>query len=229
MNKEKPIIFSTEMVHKILSGEKNQTRRVVKIPSWTWDKFDDLKLGNGELIAHNRKKGYVDPINPPYAVGDVLWVRETFYEECETRRNADGEPEHWRYGQYAYFADGVPQHSPSGNKWELRPAIHMPREAARIFLQVKSIRPERLHSMTKEDAVKEGISPDGQIPEVCCPTCKGTQRTEGICCPDCKSVAVCFSRLWDSLNADRGYGWDKNPWVWVVEFERVELTEDGRE
>jgi len=192
----KPIIFSTEMVQKILSGDKSQTRRVVKIPSWTWDKADDLKLENGNLFANSRKTKEQSPINPPYAVGDVLWVRETHCPLVVL----DG------VQQYAYRADGEvgeQEHLDKHDKW--RPAIHMPREGARIFLRVKDIRAERLCEIvnSESDAKAEGVM--------------GLENYPG------EPWAISnFIRLWNCLNADRGHGWDKNPWVWVVEFERCE-------
>ena len=196
--REKPIIFSTEMVKKLLNGEKTQTRRVVKIPSWTWDKHDDLKLENGELLAHSRKKGYAMPINQPYAVGDVLWVRET----CASFEGAMG-------AGYIYKADEV--HNPPienciPDRW--KPAIHMPREAARILLHITSVRAERLQKISSTDMWAEGCLPqDINQDEV---------GTHG------EWLEKYWIPLWDSLNAARGYGWEKNPWVWVVEFEVVQ-------
>ena len=194
MNKEKPIIFSTDMLKAIKAGKKNQTRRVVKIPSWTWDKFNDLKLDeHGNLMAVSRKMGYPEAINQPYAVGDVLWVREAFSEVNDCVR-------------YAYRAD-EPEVLWGDTKW--KPAIHMPRNAARIFLWVVSIRAERLQDISEEDAKAEGANlRDG----------KNVGFEEKMR----RSEIERFADLWDGLNADRRLGWEVNPWVWVVEFERVE-------
>ena len=109
----KPIIFSTEMVQVILEGNKTQTRRVVKIPSWTQDKLDDMRLGrNGELLAVSRKTKGWEPIKQPYAVGDVLWVRETWH-----RTNPNS-----KTGIYYYKADGnsVTEANPTGEDKSLR-------------------------------------------------------------------------------------------------------------
>jgi hypothetical protein len=92
-----------------------------------------------------------------------------------------------------------------GLKW--RPSIFMPKEAARLFLQVANVRVERLQDITEEDALKEGVKAYGPN------NCSGT------------SARIAFAELWDSLNEKRGYGWNTNCWVWVIEFERVEGEE----
>ena len=220
----KPILFSTPMVQALLNTKpctwpaepidsgrpfKSKTRRAIK-----------PQPGEGESIKPISAEGFLTVmkyateiwtgtdegesvrLNPRYQVGDKLWVRETFYDgdmQGKMIYRADGK----------YDCDGV---------W--KPSIHMPRYAARLFLEVRELRAERLHSMKKEEAVKEGISPNGQIHAVCCPVCKGTRWTEGIHCPDCRSVMVCFSRLWNAINGKGA--WESNPWVWVYEFMRVE-------
>lgn len=201
MNKEKPILFSAEMVRLILSGDKTQTRRAVKIPSWTWDKHEDLKFENGELLAMSRKMGYRKPIAPPYAVGDVLWVRETY----ATFEGAMG-------AGFIYKADSV--HNPPvelciPDRW--KPAIHMTRKAARIFLRVKSIRPERLQDISIDDARAECDSSIFNHSKTIAQLTTGHVRTKNAYIAD-------FAGLWDYLNAERGLGWSVNPWVWVVEF-----------
>ena len=139
MNKEKPIIFSTDMVIAIKKGIKSITRRGVKIPSWTWDKHNDLKLTpEGDLLALSRKSKEHEPIKPPYAIGDVLWVRESFQEMQD--------------GTFYYKADTDNWTQP----W--KPPIHMPRSAARIFLRVVSVRVERLQDISEEDARAEGAN-----------------------------------------------------------------------
>ena len=186
----KPIIFSTEMVIAILEGRKTVTRRVVKIPSWTWDKYDDLQFDSaGNLVAMHRKHRYGMAIKQPYAVGDVLWVRET-----------------WNIanGRYSYKADWMDfdlSEAFGGRFGSLvpvwKPSIHMPRDVARLFLRVKSVRAERLQDISDSDAHAEGMdSPSYPI--------------------------IQFKDLWNSLNDDRGYGWEVNPWVWVVDLEKIE-------
>jgi hypothetical protein len=209
--REKPILFSTPMVKAILDGRKTMTRRVVKAPvlykvvappsliSQVGDVWEFL--WNGKMVGGGFK------IKPPYSVGDLLWVRETWRRysrsECTCYEYCQCPPD----GTFLYFADWGPNES----KW--KPSIHMPKTAARIWLEVTSVRVERLQEITEEDAVKEGIKNvfernphyDGTIGSAI----KINHLTQ-------------FRELWDSINAKRGYGWDVNPWVWVIEFKRVD-------
>jgi hypothetical protein len=137
---------------------------------------------------------------PRYAAGDILWVRETW---CERLGVVDK-------GLYIYKAhvepqDEIHQYALDQNKW--RPSIFMPREAARLFLRVKNVRVERLQDITEEDAIAEGMS---------------KTLVDGVVFISAKGN---FHVFWDSLNIKRGYGWDTNPWVWVIEFERVKVDE----
>ena len=207
----KPILFNTEMVRAILDGRKTVTRRVIKDKDIT-NRFDIDS--DGSVIA------YTDPLTgdhyPPfypcrYKPGDYLYVRETWERfQCV---NCDGDetsrcfndPDN-REGCYVYRAS----HFINGDaRW--RPSIHMPKEAARIFLRVTDVRVERLNDMDYMDAICEGIEP--QLGE------------DGY--PDYNPM-IDFIYLWDSAipPKDRDkYGWAANPWVFVIEFERVEVTE----
>lgn len=198
----KPILFSTPMVKAILDGRKTQTRRVIK---------DKDIINRFDIDVDGKPIAYIDQATgdsyPPtaiakYQVGDILWVRETWSKD--------------ENGEYVYRTnygttedDSFP---PSMFKW--KPSIHMPREAARIFLRVTNVRVERLQEITPKDAWEEGCRIgnffpwEKHIPEL--------QQ-------QCRDIL--FKSLWDGLNAKRGYGWDINPWVWVYEFERV--SEDG--
>ena len=196
----KPIIFSTPMVQAILDGKKTQTRRVIKID----DAPENWKISiAGTSIV--RTEPY-DVKLPRYAAGDILWVRETFFcepctEDC-AGRNDENECPFNRVGNKCYgyktqYAGG----RCDGVKW--RPSIHMPREAARIFLRVKTVRVERLQDITEEDAIAEGMS---------------KTLVDGVVFISAKGN---FHVFWDSLNIKRGYGWESNPWVWVYEFEKI--------
>ena len=88
----------------------------------------------------------------------------------------------------------------------------MPREAARIFLRVTDVRVERVNEVSNTDCIREGINNE------CCRVCV---HTGGSGCYHCNALWTQFRELWDSLNAKRGYGWDTNPWVWVIEFKKV--------
>ncbi len=175
----KPILFNTEMVRALLDGRKSVTRRVVK-PQPTNPRFNNIGW-----LGWDDGHGY--KMRQPYQPGDILYVRET-WAECEDT------------GGYLYRA--WPRFEPKdedeamkrlGLKW--RPSIHMPKEAARLFLRVTGVWVERLHDMTANQAMDEGFQ-------------------------DWNDVV----RVWDSTikKADLPlYGWAANPWVWVIEFERI--------
>ena len=192
----KPIIFSAPMVQAILDGKKTQTRRVVKINgSPITSPKESLELTKEGLIYHSfcSMSGYYKPLCQP---GDILWVREAWSEHQEYYNNSAkvfAEP------HYIYKADGV-----YANKW--RPSIHMPREAARIFLRVLNVKVERLQAITYDDCLREGLWDYGT---------------------DVDTLAA-FQELWQNLNAKRGYGWEINPWVWVYEFEKISKEEAER-
>jgi hypothetical protein len=205
----KPILFNTEMVRAILDGRKSCTRRLVKFlpgenPQWTGYIRDGLMLYNGKNESCIRKA--------PYQPGDILYVRETWqylYELDGNEQIIEGT------GKYYYAAtDTIPFDTyvdASGVTHECvpwRPSIHMPKEAARIWLKVTDVRVERLQEISGEDLIKEGID-----------------------LFQSSYVRVAFDEfknIWNSTikksDLDR-YGWDANPWVWVIEFERCEKPE----
>ena len=216
----KPILFNTQMVRAILDGRKSCTRRIVK-PQW--EECPNCKYVHNEYIYDNLAEnvycarcGY--PLLPerraPYQPGDILYVRETWERfECwncdgDERGNCPKEPKKSvldkTCGCYMYRAtDEI-----SGDaKW--RPSIHMPKEAARIWLKVTNVRVERLQDISGEDLIKEGID-----------------------LFQSNYVRVAFNEfknIWNSTikksDIDR-YGWDSSPWVWVIEFERCEKTQE---
>lgn len=214
----KPILFNTEMVQAILDGRKTCTRRLVKFlpgenSQWTGYIKDGLMLYNGRNEPCIRKV--------PYQPGDIMYVRETWqylYELDGNEQIIEGT------GKYYYAAtDTIPFDTyvdASGVTHERvpwHPSIHMPKEAARIWLKVTDVRVERLQEITEECAKKEGAidnrgfihSPDNEYDSV------HTAREH-------------FAEIWDSTikksDLDR-YGWNANPWVWVIEFERCEKPE----
>lgn len=219
----KPILFNTDMVRAILDGRKTATRRIVKAPVlYSGTEPPSRIFRDGDLFQFQWNTGKTVggfAIKPPYLPGDVLYVRETWstrpsnecyaqpchggicpYESCES---ADGPcfPE-----EYIYKAtDSLPAY---GGKWH--PSIHMPKEAARIFLRVTAMRVERLKEIG--NCIKEGIPP-------------GTHATAHMNEIDERAA---FAYLWNSTvkPADlTRYGWAANPWVWAIEFERCEKPE----
>lgn len=208
--KERPILFSGPMVRAILSGQKTVTRRAMKhqpqkapvdvvdgVPSW------DSPTNYAGEVQMNTQRGKPCPYGKP---GDRLWVRETF-----SRSNPGGDD-----GVYFYRADGrFPSVMGGGcfygdEIW--KPSIHMPRFASRILLEVTDVRVERLQDITEDQARAEGIIDGG------CTNC-GNNEPCGCDCPS-PSAVDSFVYLWQQINGPKA--WDANPWVWVVEFKRVE-------
>lgn len=186
----KPMLFNTEMVRAILSGQKTQTRRVVKgrARENLLVDYDGNCVGSFDF-ALGVEYPTIDDCR--YHPGDILYVRET-WNGVKT-----GNPKVGYHTTYWYKADDKDENP--ADKW--RPSIHMPKEAARIFLRVTDVRVERLRPISDHDCMAEGI------------TCEWN-----IDLPDA------FAEVWDSTiksaDLDR-YGWAANPWVWVIEFERI--------
>lgn len=198
-----PILFNTEMVRAILDGRKTCTRRKISI-----DIVNNCDMEtDGTLLAY--ENCYGDFIEPEklcqYQSGDVIYVRETW---CALPVNEAG---HMRgHSVYYYKADGDLR--PEGWRGNWHPSIHMPKEAARIWLRVTNVRVERLQDITIEGIRKEGLEPRFKVKD---------KFSDGI-------ARGRFLELWNNTikksDLDR-YGWDANPWVWVVEFERCEDPE----
>jgi len=221
----KPILFNTEMVRAILDNRKTVTRRVVKPqPADTDDcqhemqTYDQMipQFYKGDYSCVCRKCGYgTDPsgesiFQPPYHPGQTLYVRETWqYMGCvsDNSRIAD---------KYVYRADWG-----GAQPLAWRPSIHMPREAARIFLRVKDVRVERLQDITEEQAKAEGARKVPWVFEV--DDMDGKIKNGPM-----QTAIQNFAGIWDSTikPKDRAlYGWEANPYVWVIEFEQISREE----
>ena len=198
--KIRPILFNTEMVRAILEGRKTCTRRVLKQP------FEVHPNGYERLC----------PYIPPYQPGDILYVRETFTWcpcwDCGLDTTPDGcknpviyDFKKKEHGCYMYRASCEDSKYSSADTWH--PSIHMPKEAARIFLKVTDVRVERLQEIDIEGIRNEGLS------------------SAAVHCGDMEIALKEWEILWNSTikksDLDR-YGWDANPYVWVIEFERCE-------
>lgn len=221
----KPILFNTEMVKAILGWSKTQTRRLLK-PKYQSgeDSFQIItNAHSGKFIRVEYCDEYGNETRwmpPPCEVGDILWVRETWGKLTECDVYPPYEPEEERF---IYRADiGDPDHFQA--KWH--PSIHMPKEAARIFLRVKGVRVERLQDITLMDAMAEGCY--GAI-------CKHIDANPELGCTDCYNTGWLerpdheFAQLWDTtIKPDdlQEHGWEANPWVWVIEFERCEKPKE---
>jgi hypothetical protein len=197
----KPIVFSTPLVRAILDGRKTQTRRVIKPqPKGKTAKFEYGKLTEYSMIGSCWNE--TASRKPRYNVGDVLWVQETWRPAFQKYQSA----------KYMYRADFLDDgvYIQGGQETPIRlamwrPSIHMPREAARLFLRVTDVRAERLCEISEEDARAAG--------------CVGRWFGEP---EDGASALDKFAALWDVVYAKRGYGWDANPFVWVYTFERAD-------
>lgn len=214
----KPILFNTEMVRAILDGRKSCTRRLVKTRRKDACGFYVTKKADGTfsgIYEYDENESMFDnPLMPPYQPGDILYIRETWSEGYED-------------GTYIYKADDKLADLPTfkeSSKLIYHPSIHMPKKAARIWLKVTDVRVERLQEITYNGALREGS--EGIR---CDHVALGVHG-----CTDCMNTGwieppqVEFMQIWNSTikKSDiNRYGWDANPWVWVIEFERCEKPE----
>lgn len=198
--KERPIIFSDPMVRAILSGTKTQTRRVIKPQH---QRFIDLP------VAEQLRRWDERPF-PHGRPGDKLWVREAHYIIGE-------------YREVFFRATQDSNNSPAlswPGPW--RPSIHMPRWASRITLEVTGVRCERLRDISEADAQAEGVERTV--------TGDGWRRYadpswEAVGLPPFADARSSFRSLWEHINGTGS--WDANPWVWVIEFERITSTKEA--
>ena len=211
----KPILFNkqigTEMVRAILDGRKSCTRRICKDANeYTVPDMEFYNADRRTYAVHNFvDKEHMEQLSTaertcPICTGDILYVRETWKEAPKG---------------YYYYEDWQKDDIADVTKWE--PSIHMPKEAARIWLKVTDVRVERLQEITDEQAKREGIQYDE------CPT--GFAWKQETDMHNCYTTPIgAMQALWNSTikksDLDR-YGWDASPWVWVIEFERCEKPE----
>lgn len=192
----KPILFNTPMVQALLSGQKKKTRRVIKVPP----KARLIATGDSFLYF----EWYEKARNADIMFQKVKYIE---YPYCpgdilwvrEAWCSMPVTPGGHLRGHNVYYYRADPETRPKGWQGNWRPSIHMPRKAARIFLRVTDVRVERLQDIDDDGVIAEGLE-----------------------------IGAPFEEIWDSTirRADRGrYGWDANPWVWVISFERC--TEDG--
>jgi hypothetical protein len=235
--RERPILFSGPMVRAILEGRKTQTRRVMMpqpnvaphvctardLASWRKRQSDPIVAC--WFVGEQPEGANLDWLmkRSPYGVvGDRLWVRETW--SCPRQIGGSFVRE-----KRMYKADELsPWLDYSSVVW--KPSIHMPRQFSRITLEITAVRVERLQSISDDDAHTEGMEHLFESERWHRPDCKPwheVRNDAGVCIEPAGctcgnySDAQSFRFLWDSINAKRGYGWDVNPWVWVLSFQRV--------
>lgn len=231
MSRVLPILFNTEMVRVILDGRKTVTRRCVKAKSKnacgfyvTFRKSDNAFMGVYDYDENERS--FDNPQTPPCHKGDILYVRETWafipcigcngdyargYQPCYDFQAVE-------YDDGDSISDGCflyKENCKTSKRITWRPSIHMPKEAARIWLKVTEVRVERLQSMVLDDFLAEGI----------------VIRPEAFNDPEnaYQQAKEKFMNIWDATvkKSDREmYGWDANPWVWTIKFERCEKPEN---
>ena len=209
-----PILFNTDMVRAILDGRKTVTRRVLKnLPKDAeyvgqledsfepWDEKDIGKSMFKTSLLPTEKAGCIF-IKPPYQPGDTLYVRETW----------------WKNGNTYFYKAGCSKGLIDNMYVKWRPSIHMPKEAVRIWLKVTDVRVERLQDITDEQAKAEGAN-------------WKNGKNVGFEEKMRRTAVERFAEIWNSTikksDLDR-YGWDANPWVWVIEFERFEKPEENK-
>lgn len=246
----KPILFNTDMVRAIMDGRKTQTRRVIKPQpigplsfimagsnhgKWKHMREDDAeawgmaeKMPIGGIPEEEKKRLWT----PPCHGDDILWVRETWAPFCINKNTCKNVL--LSHDCYCYKAGPYVCVDDLGCK--LHPSIHMPKEAARIFLRVTGVRVERLQDIDENGVCDEGAE---RIISACERMDYGVMPPEPCFnvnpCKDCiinHSYPELFGKMvWDKTikPADLPrYGWDANPWVWVIEFEKIEKPEDWR-
>jgi hypothetical protein len=229
--KERPILFSAPMVRAILDGRKTQSRRVVKpqpcvgpLPGGKYEASDPFVGTDGvwRFMRGAVSRDADDVGRCKYGeVGDRLWVRETFSLNHSIHYAHDnGRGVTGMMYRASTVGDVDPGHGrPFEGERRWRPSIHMPRWASRITLEVTGVRVERVQEITAGDCYAEGVRtvPSDQKAAFM----PGTDIGAMLGKPDDRYRSV-FMQYWEMLNAKRGYGWDANPWVWVIEFKRAD-------
>ncbi len=235
MSRVKPILFNIDMVRAILDGRKTVTRRLIKVPSYyphfykLYDNTDGAITGTkNELFAGFYKdeqvfyidgEKHIDAVyhKAPCKPGDILYVRETWQECC---RNIIHSP--IVHDKYCFKAsiDDSPLYgcieNDCGQICEWRPSIHMPKEAARIWLRVTDVNVERLQDITEDEAIAEGANWKNG---------KNVGWEEKMR----RTAVERFAERWNSAIKKKDlplYGWNANPWVWVIEFEQCKRPEE---
>ena len=228
---ERPILFNGPMVRAILDGLKTQTRRVIKPQPPEWIREFGFTAFTPKRAISGR--GNYEDSGPaekffklPYGVpGDRLWVRETWRPE-ELENGQDG---------IRFCADkgfqNIDNTKEAADKWLIsydnkkclyswRPSIHMPRWASRINLEITDVRVQKIQDISESDAQAEGIQSFTKDQKVFkywpCDPVDGDMKCTWVDLP--RSNIEAFRCLWDSINLDRGFGWDKNPYVWTIDF-----------
>lgn len=226
--RERPIIINADMVRAVLDGRKTQTRRIIAPSIRTADvQFELHQQADGSWTPlHTFNEGTFDktgserPIKCPFgAVGDHLWVRETF----ATLEPGSYEPvtPHDGYAQIVRYAasDRLANSDRDVRGFNWRPSIHMPRWASRITLEITGVRVERLQDISEQDALAEGVRRRESTPVTDPAYCNYLAANLNDASEWFDLPSDSFISLWQSIYGAES--WQANPWVWVIEFKRV--------
>ena len=218
--KERGMIFNADMVRAILDGRKTQTRRIMKPQPepcprgghwWPSNVFKTMLHVEDEM--QNGKGGWgglAGDACPFGDLGDRIWVRETWAEAGASA------PDLKLYrANYPEHVPSIYENVPLAEEIRWTPSIHMPRWASRILLEITDVRVERLNAISEEDAEAEGIDMEALYDSQDCYDCIADHNMTGR-----PTVTGAFKYLWESIYGEEG--WKSNPWVWVIEFKRVE-------
>ena len=209
MSRVLPILFNTDMVRAILDGRKTCTRRIIKA-----EKVDNVLNSPARKSNHNIPDAQFIKclVDMKYEPGDILYVRETVWQKVGFYLDVNGETKPSRCNEFRYVATDEKPETGWNYSWAKRPSIHMPKEAAHIWLRVTDVRVERLQEITGQDVLKEGLNSHVH-PQAFYFDCNQREM---------------FENLWNSTikkpDIDR-YGWDANPYVFVIEFIRIDKPE----
>jgi len=225
--KERPILFTSEMVRAVLEGRKTQTRRVCKDQTATgYEWLENCEMYPSTLgetytgWAKNCGHSFLLPTKCPYGgVGDRLWVRETHYRYGKWVKNGISKTgrQKWRFKgsltKIRYIDEGVRGRIRKNiyrkEGWYKRPSIFMPKWAARIWLEITNIRVEKLQNMRFSDWLAD-FCPNTNQQNKALQTFIGMQNQKEM-----------SQEFWDTINAKHGYSWESNPYVWVIEFKQI--------
>lgn len=214
--REHPLLMKGPLVRATLEGRKTQTRRPIK-----QEAQPDLGFEWSECLCRE-----IDPNDTPCVTcsvrfpgipeaGDRMWVRETWQHFQNVGQRAADFPEYQRFPANCFYRadESNPRTKPLSGKW--RPSLLMPRWACRLVLPLVSVRVERVQDITEEDARAEGVELISSGPGWECWMGYGPHGS-------CKSARESFRSLWVSIYGQES--WDANPWVWVAQWERIEVS-----
>ncbi|HGY4912789.1 TPA: hypothetical protein ACNU9R_002480 [Citrobacter freundii] len=227
--KDRGMIFNGEMVRAILDGRKTQTRRPLKWKQTRFTEIGEREDGSNWPWSEDTEK-VCDHWHPcPFgAVGDRIWVRETYqgplfdYEHMESYLEDSSKFEKPDFCMYRADGKPAPEFYDADDNLHCgwRPSIHMPRWASRITLEITDVRVERLNGISETDAEAEGINMEALFDSQDCYDCIADHNMTGR--PTAKGA---FKYLWESIYGEEN--WQANPWVWVIEFKVVPYVQDN--